>query len=132
MRRAMNAEKLVLAVLQAVPENEVQGRKRLQKLSFFAVEAGAPADVRFFLHDYGPFSDQVAKATEFLSFVGEVAEREIQLGRAKRYSKAYRLENFDAVSETLPAAAVRALRSLSEYTTLELEIASTLRYFMSR
>jgi uncharacterized protein YwgA len=128
----MNAETLILAVLHAIPHHEVRGRKRLQKLSFFAVQAGAQSNVRFFLHDFGPFSSEVAAATDFLAFLGDVAEEEIQFGRTKRYMKLYRLENEDSVAEKLPEQAAAALKSLNDYSTLELEIASTIRYFMSK
>ena len=34
----MEAEALVLALLNALPDHEVRGRKRLQKLAYFAVK----------------------------------------------------------------------------------------------
>jgi uncharacterized protein YwgA len=132
MESAMDAEALVLAVLDALPRKEVRGRKRLQKLSYFAVQTGTNSDVRFFLHEFGPFSAEVAAATDILSLVGEVSEEEIQIGRAKRYFKLYRLANPAASSEKLPASSRSALKKLNEYSTIEIEIASTLRYFMSK
>ena len=71
----MDAESLVLAVLGAVPRHEVGGKKRLQRLAFFAVQAGAKCNVKFFLHDFGPFSTEVANATDVLSFFGAISER---------------------------------------------------------
>jgi uncharacterized protein YwgA len=127
----MDAETLILAVLDAVPNHEIQGKKRLQKMSYFALQTGAEANVRFFLHDFGPFSADVANATDLLSFLGDIDETEVQLGRTRLYSKLYRLADPDSVPEQLPEEAISALRILTEFSTIELEIASTIRYYMS-
>ena len=127
----MDAESLVLAVLGAVPRHEVGGKKRLQRLAFFAVQAGAKCNVKFFLHDFGPFSTEVANATDVLSFFGAISEREAQLPKTKRYYKIYCLQDTKTVSEDLPEGTTEALRMLNEYSTIELEIASTIRYFMN-
>jgi len=110
----------------------VRGKKRLQKLAYLVVQAGTESTVRFFLHDFGPFSSEVAAATDLLSFVGAITEEEAQFVRTKRYYKIYRLTDPDIVPENLPANALAALSALNEYTTIELEIASTIRYFMSQ
>lgn len=128
----MDAESLVLAILGAVPQHEVRGRKRLQKLAFLAVQTGTTSSVRFFLHDFGPFSTEVAGATDLLTYVGTISEEEAQFSRTKRYYKLYRLLDPDAVSQRLPAQSSGALEKLNEYSTVELEIASTIRYFMSK
>jgi len=127
----MDGETLVLAVLSAMPHHKVPGKKRLQKLSFFAVQTGAVSSVRFFLHDFGPFSAEVASATDFLSFIGAIAEEEAQFVRTKRYYKVYRLTDPTIVQEFLPAQVAGALDALNEYSTIELEIASTIRYFIT-
>lgn len=127
----MDAEALLIAVLDTMPQHEVRGRKRLQKLAFFAVQTGTSADVRFFLHDYGPFSTQLAAATDVLSYVGAITEEEAQLSKTKRYYKVYRLTDPNLVTEKLPRDSAIALQKLSNYSTVELEIASTIRYFTS-
>jgi uncharacterized protein YwgA len=127
----MDAETLILAVLDAVPNNEIQGKKRLQKMSYFALQKGAEASVRFFLHDFGPFSADIASATDLLSFLGDIDEQEVQLGRTRLYSKSYRLTDPSNVPEPLPQEAALAIRALDEFSTIELEIASTIFYFMS-
>jgi uncharacterized protein YwgA len=127
----MDAETLILAVLDAVPSKEIQGKKRLQKMSYFALQKGAEASVRFFLHDFGPFSADIASATDLLAFLGDLEEREVQIGRSRIYSKLYRLTDPSSVPEHLPEETVAAIRALDEFTTIELEIASTIFYFMS-
>ena len=126
----MEAEALVLALLNALPDHEVRGRKRLQKLAYFAVNTGVDANAKFFLYDYGPFSPQVAAATDYLSFLGEIEEKDAQIGRAKRYLKVYRLATPKDVNYDLPSDAKVALRKLDSYTTIELEVASTILFFL--
>jgi uncharacterized protein YwgA len=127
----MDAETLILAVLDAVPSKEIQGKKRLQKMSYFALQKGAKASVRFFLHDFGPFSADIASATDLLSFLGDINEQEVQLGRTRLYSKLYRLTDPNNLPERLPEEAATAIKMLDEFTTIELEIASTILYFIS-
>ena len=127
----MDAETLILAVLDAIPDKQIQGKKRLQKMSYFALQKGAKASVRFFLQDFGPFSADIASATDLLSFLGDIDEQEVQLGRTRLYSKLYRLKDPSNVPEHLPEEAVSAIRALDEFTTIELEIASTIFYFIS-
>lgn len=132
MQKMMDAESLVLAILGAVPKHQVHGRKRLQKLAFFAVQTGTPSDVRFFLHDFGPFSTDVAAAADLLSYLGAISEEEAQFSRIKRYYKVYRLDDPKSVPQKLPAQSSSALKKLDQYSTLELEMASTIRYFMNK
>jgi uncharacterized protein YwgA len=131
METMMDAEGLVLAVLGAIPGHEVGGKKRLQKLAFFAVQTGAKSNVKFFLHDFGPYSTEVANATDVLSFFGEIAERDEQLPKTKRYYKVYCLKSSSTVPENLTSETSCILKMLNEYSTIELEIASTIRYFMN-
>jgi len=128
----MDAEGLVLAVLDAMPDREVRGKKRLQKLAFFAVQAGAPSTARFSLHNFGPFSPEIAGATDLLAFVGDISESEAQFTQSKRFLKVYGLTEISSVPEALPETSSRAIRALNEYSTIELEIASTMLYFISQ
>ena len=41
----MDAETLVLAVLDAVPDEKIQGRKRLQKMSYFKAFVGIAVQI---------------------------------------------------------------------------------------
>ncbi len=128
----MDAEALVLALLDALPKHEILGKKRLQKLAFFATESGLPTDVSFFLHDYGPFSPKIAAATDILSFIGDISEEDTQIGRTKRFVKRYRLPETTLLRERLPERVRETILKLHKYTTLELEIASTIRFFCRR
>jgi uncharacterized protein YwgA len=131
-KKMLDAEALVLAVLGALPAHEVRGRKRLQKMAFFAVKAGADSSVSFFLHDFGPFSSEVAGATDMLSYEGTITEEDAQFERSKRFYKRYRLPDPNLVQEKLPSESSGALKRLDEYSTVELEVASTILYFMGQ
>jgi uncharacterized protein YwgA len=126
----MEAETLVLNLLNALPKKEVRGKKRLQKLAYLAVNSGAKADAKFFLHDFGPFSPQVANATSFLTLVGDIEESDALVGRTKKYLKVYRLADPTAVMDELSVKVKTALQKLDTYSTIELEIASTILFFL--
>lgn len=51
-----------------------KGRKRLQKLVFFLQEAGCPLHCRFTLHNFGPYSRDVADACDEIVAAGLVEE----------------------------------------------------------
>lgn len=55
-------------------DNGVQGRKRLQKVVYFLQEAGCPLNCRYTLHNYGPYSRDVAEACDELVAAGLVDE----------------------------------------------------------
>lgn len=52
----------------------LQGRKRLQKVVFFLQEAGCPLNCRYTLHNYGPYSRDVADACDEMVAAGLVNE----------------------------------------------------------
>lgn len=125
----MDAEAFVLALLDMLPGKEIRGRKRLQKLGFLSKVIGAPLSAKFFLHDFGPFSAEIAHATEMLAFLGEIDESDVQLGATKKFVKVYKLNKAAQVSERLSNQIRGALVELQRYSTVELEIASTMLFF---
>jgi hypothetical protein len=125
----MDAETFVLALLNTLPEKEIRGRKRLQKLVFITKAIGAPVSAKFFLHDFGPFSAEIASATEMLTFVGEIDESDVQLGATKKFVKVYKLNRDAEVHQHLSIGVSKALKDLQRYATVELEIASTILYY---
>ena len=127
----MNAEALVVSLLAELPQQKLNGRTRLQKLSYFVANSGA-SDIKFFLHNYGPFSAELAAATDSLALWGEIEEKEEAFGPLKRFRKVYSLKSKEARPEPLPKSASAVLKVLNEYQTMELEIAATIHFFMSR
>jgi uncharacterized protein YwgA len=125
----MDAEGLVLGVLAAMPNATVKGKKRLQKLAFFAKECGADASVNFRIHDFGPYSFEVSNAADTLSVFGYISESDEVVGSTHRYVKVYHLDNTSFIKDNLPESTAECLRKLNKYTSIELEVASTIRYF---
>jgi uncharacterized protein YwgA len=125
----MDAEALVLSLLDILPSKEIRGRKRLQKLAYFALSLGAPAQARFFLYDFGPFSAEIAYATQMLTLLGEIDEEDVVLGNTKTFVKTYKLHDVSAVRDRLPSEVSREIAKLLPYSTVELEIASTILFF---
>lgn len=64
----------------------VDGRKRLQKVVCLLQYAGCDLGARFRLHYYGPYSDDVAEATNFLTQAGVLDEEEHSQPLGSRYS----------------------------------------------
>ena len=128
----MNAEALVLSLLDTLPGKEVIGRKRLQKLAYFALNLGAPAQVKFFLYDFGPFSAEVASAAQMLTLLGEIGEDDTLLPNKKRFVKSYKLRDDSTVKERLPIQVSEHIAKLLPYSTVELEIASTILFFHNK
>jgi len=68
-------DRLQLATLLSwAGEGGFRGRKRLQKVVFFLQEAGCSLDCRFILHNYGPYSRDVADACDEIVAAGLVDE----------------------------------------------------------
>jgi uncharacterized protein YwgA len=126
----MEAESLVANLLNALPKKEIRGKKRLQKLAYFAINSGASANASFFLKDFGPFSPQVANAASYLALVGDVEESDAPVGPAQKFLKVYRLTG--PVRDELSEEVKSVVRALDAYTTIELEIASTILYYLSK
>lgn len=61
-------------VLSWAGDNGLQGRKRLQKVVYFLQEAGCPLNCRYTLHNYGPYSRDVADACDEIVAAGLVDE----------------------------------------------------------
>lgn len=71
-------DKLQLALLtqwaQESGLNGIQGRKRLQKVVYFLKQVGCPIEADFILHHFGPYSRDVAQATDLMVSEGLLDE----------------------------------------------------------
>jgi hypothetical protein len=86
-------------------------------------------DADFLLKDYGPFSREIAQATEFLTLTGDVEEEVEKFGSV--------LMSVDKVRSdrdvNLPDERwIEVLRRLSKYSTIELEVAATIEFFRAQ
>lgn len=125
----MNAKSFVLALLSASKENRITGKKRLQKLSMLLKSSGVEVDADFSLLHYGPFSYDIADAADELTLTGLVEETSVPVGVFGTFQSEYRLPEDSDVGERLPEQAIEKLKELAEFSTIELEVASTILYF---
>lgn len=128
----MDAELFVLNTLISMPKKTVKGKKRLQKLCFFAIELGVRADVNFRIHDFGPYSSEVSNAAEMLLLFGYVSEADEPMGVYQKFITVYSLNDAPNDMETFDPSVSEKLKKLDYFTSIELEVASTIRYFISR
>jgi uncharacterized protein YwgA len=118
----------------------VDARKRLQKVVYLLQAAGCPLEADFFLHHYGPYSQDVARLTDEMVRANLLREEEEPLSQGSRYS--YRLpesvEEQLSTSETTPHGK-HGLERMEPFESIAkrlfhedlrmLEYASTIVYF---
>ena len=125
----MKPTDFILATLEAIPNHKILGRKRLQKLSMLLQHAGADLDAEFSLHHYGPFSSELAEAADDLFVDGLINEQRRSVGTYGMRQSEYSLSEPDEFEEKLQQPFDDLLLKLNEFTTIELEMASTIAFF---
>jgi uncharacterized protein YwgA len=125
----MSPDELIISILNEVAE--VTGRKRLQKIAFLLKESGVSCNVRFSMLDYGPFSKEIAKATEQLCFLGQIEERNERAGINRTFVTVYSLNRRPMKTATkLSNVHSKFLLAMNRYSTIELEVAATIRFLI--
>ena len=130
----MRTNEFLLAVLCALPEHRVKGKKRLQKLTYLLKEAGAEFDADFRLKDFGPFSYDVADAAKMMTYFGEIDESEEEVGYANQLMTVYSLEGkpeCKGIENLIKDNLLIVLEEIDKFSTLELEVAATVRFLES-
>ena len=92
--------------------------------------AGANVEANFKLLHYGPFSIDLARSADFLSLMGTINEESLPIGVYGTYQSIFSLPR---AKKNLPRWSKKysiLLKSLDEYSTTELEVASTIGYFI--
>ena len=126
----METEKFILAILGEIPSHSVTGKKRLQKLVYLLKEGGEPCDAVFQLRNFGPYSSDVEDSTDILSLLGDICEEEERVGYADYLACKFYLPDGEQLPDIKLSDHGRSLLSfLNKFTTVELEIASTILYF---
>lgn len=127
----MDADGFVVALLGSLPHRQVRGKKRLQKLSYLLKESGTPCPADFVLKDFGPYSTEIARGASLLAATGQIQERSEEVGPARRIVSVYTLsEEIDA--PMLDENSIERLRCFNNFSTIELEIAATIQYFIAQ
>tara|TARA_R110002073_G_scaffold240314_1_gene402001 strand:+ start:129 stop:686 length:558 start_codon:yes stop_codon:yes gene_type:complete len=128
--RALEAKQAILATLSSTDTREVTGKKRLQKILRLAKSAGYKIDADYSIRQFGPFSNDIAYGADLLAITGQIEEQERQLGAAGFFTTVYSLPH-DTRSPIDVSSDFRDLiRFLDRYTTVELEVASTIGHFL--
>jgi uncharacterized protein len=128
----MDPDELILALLKAIPNHRIDGKKRLQKLAYLAASAGVESRTHFSLRDYGPYSPEVANAANSLTLSGVVTEDEQLLPPNNFFMTTYELPDPDHVNAHLPDPVSSAIRQLNQYSTIQLEVAATYLFFRNQ
>ncbi len=118
----------------------LHSRKRLQKVVFSLKAAGCPLEAEFYLHHFGPYSEEVARLTDELVREGLLVERsagnavgqqfsyslpeqtKAQMGELERTERGWKMAEELAPFEPLA-------RSLLQADLKDLEVAATMLYF---
>ncbi len=127
----MELQEFLRAMLRSVPEQKIVGKKRLQKLVHLLKRAGAEVDADFRIHHYGPFSYQVAQAAAELILDGHIVERSEPLGVYGTFQTTYTFNKDAPEGTTLDERYANIAGRLNSYSTIELEVASTISFFES-
>ena len=128
----MKPDSFIISILYSLPERKIIGKKRVQKFAMLLQEAGLEIDVGFRLHHYGPYSDGIAAAVDELSLTGVIDENDTQIGLQGMFASVFTLPESvvnDVHISSLPNRYPELLICLNGYSTIELEVASTIRFF---
>lgn len=111
--------------------NEVNGRKKLQKMIYIAKKMDFPFAEKYELHMYGPYSEELTLRVEELCEMGFLDERCEDKGSYVQYS--YNVteegERFGEMAETPHEKLGDCISRLSGKSSRFLELVSTLLYF---
>jgi uncharacterized protein YwgA len=118
----------------------IDSRKRLQKCVYFVQKAGCPLRAKYVLHLYGPYSQDVADATDVLSANGYLEESQtfngcggVQYAYTLAPSGAAKINEIgQRQGDASPTEEDEKLfKRLSRENLWKLELASTISYFRS-
>ncbi len=104
---------------------QIVGRTKLQKIAFFLEVAGIGAGFPFRYKHFGPYSDQLAAATQHASALKLIREVEQAAAWGGFYSTFYSPAQDGAAQD---ATRVRLAREMVNADAVELELAATAAY----
>lgn len=129
----MQTNEFILSVLNALPEHRVEGKKRLQKLCYFLKRSGSEFEANFALKNFGPYSSEVDNATALLAMFGGLEETSRTVGSSAYLTTVFSLPQAELDnSPYLDDRFRERLMKFDQFSTLELEIASTVDFFMQQ
>lgn len=126
-------DRLQLATLLSwAGERGLNGRKRLQKVVFFLQHAGCQLDVSYTLHNFGPYSRDVADICDEMVSAGLIEETSGSQGGSFQYAYALKPDTRTLLEQTSNPEMARhqelGTRLINE-DLWSLELGSTILYF---
>lgn len=111
--------------------NEVNGRKKLQKMIYIAKKMNFPFAEKYELHMYGPYSEELTLRVEELCEMGFLAEQCTDKGSYVQYSYHTTDEGtrFLETARQPHEALAHCIDRMNEKSSRFLELVSTLLYF---
>lgn len=103
---------------------QIVGRTRLQKIAYLLEAAGEGENFYFEYHHYGPYSEELARATSLASMAGDIAEQE----KIAAWGGCYSIYTTENASQT-DGVRQRLARTAAEANAVVLELAATATYF---
>jgi len=125
----MSLAPVIQAAIRNSREGRVVGRKRLHKILYLLKLSGENVPADFHIHHYGPYSRDVADEAGWLSLLGDIEEKEEPLGVYGSNQYVYTLPENAKGIETPSPRFPKTMEILNGYSTIELEVASTIAYF---
>lgn len=129
----MDIQEFIPATINTIPSKKIKGRKRLQKIVHLLELAGADVEGNFDLLHYGPYSKNVSNAIEELEFLGMIKESVQAIGVYDTIQYVYEIGDLFEVNKKfaeLPDEIDRRLlEKIEGYSTIDLEVASTIGFF---
>ena len=102
----------------------------MQKMIHLLQLGGANVGTHFKLSDYGPYSRELAQWADILTVTGKIEKEVEPTGVYDTYQSVYTLPDQSKRVPKWPKKYSELLSSLDRYSTIELEIASTIGYFI--
>jgi uncharacterized protein YwgA len=126
----LDSNDLVLAIVTAAPNHRVEGKKRLQKFAYFLKSVGVKSDASFKIRDFGPFSSEVARAADWLTVSGKLKEQEKLVASLKKFITVYSVDIQYNSPKRLDDRFEKIVKKLDTYSSVELEVAATIQFFL--
>ena len=130
----MDVADTILAVLDSAPSGKIAGKTRLQKTIHLLKLAKLDVGADFVISRFGPYSGKLADVAELLVLRGLIKENVEPIGVFDTFKSVYSLPDLNSTSKAhkpkLDKKHKDILSQLARYSTVELEVASTIGFFL--
>jgi uncharacterized protein YwgA len=103
---------------------QIVGRTKLQKIAYLLEAAGEGEEFHFDYHHYGPYSEDLARATSLAGMTGDIREEE----KVANWGGSYSVYTTSTSSQE-DGVRQRLVKAAAEANSVVLELAATAAYF---